>query len=106
MSLAQLKKPVPVHPGQKLHLWAWAYVDTCKEYARDPTPQPLATVTLTLVDHAGHKQSLGTASPSGPDGTFSATVTIPQDVALGDARITDDNVVYPGRLPLSVTPSS
>jgi len=106
MSLAQLKKPVAVHPGQKLHLWGWAYVDSCKEQATDKTPQPLAPVTLTLIDHAGHKQSLGTASPSGSEGTFSATVTIPQNAALGDAHITDDNAVYPGRLPLSVMQSN
>jgi len=55
-----------------------------------------------FVDKTGEATAVATAKPTGNQGTFSTTVTIPPTAALGNAELVDDNTVSRAHLRLRV----
>ena len=80
-------RPVEVAPGAALVVEGRELVTTCADMVVNgellATPEPLAGLTVLLVQGAQH-WTLADDLAAEPDGTLHVTVTIPDDARLGD----------------------
>jgi hypothetical protein len=80
--------PLPVRPGQTLHVRGIHYTDDC-HVADTGESRTIPSVQLVLqsVHHVG---PVATVHPRGPHASFTAVVTIPPSTAFGPAKIFDN----------------
>jgi len=72
----------------------WYYGGPCQDVNPTGARPPATAVPLVLTTSDGRSVTLASATPGGPDASFTAAITIPAAAATGQARISDDQGHY------------
>jgi hypothetical protein len=72
----------------------WYFGGPCRDVNPTGARRPATAVPLLLTTADGRTVTLASATPGGRDAAFTATIMIPADAAMGQARISDGEGHY------------